>query len=176
VRTSTPVALAVAGLWALSVGTSSVHAAPWDVGGAVPPSATPRPAQPDPNCTQSYANDKPSGGPRIDFGIGPLYAGAVGERQTPVVPGDRAKADAALARLKGSRSLEVRLNRLFMEDGRAGIRRYRRLARRFAGLGLDVALQVRYHPAAADDGDIGKWRRFVRALRRRAGASETCAA
>ena len=31
---------------------------PWDAGGAIPPSATPAPARPDPLCTESYANDR----------------------------------------------------------------------------------------------------------------------
>ena len=58
-----------------------------------------------------------------------------------------------------------------MEDGGAGIRRFRRLARHFARMGLEVELQVRYHPAAADEGDIAKWLRYVRQVVRASARS-----
>ena len=104
------------------------------------------------------------------FGIGPRLAGESGTAQTvPTVAEDPAKRDAALRRLKGDRFFAVRLNRLFMEDGAAGIRRFKSLARRFARLGLEVELQVRYHPAPADDGDIPKWLRYVRRVVREFG-------
>ncbi len=104
------------------------------------------------------------------FGIGPRLAGESGTGQTvPTVAEDAGKRDAALRRLQGDRFLAVRLNRLFMEDGDAGIRQFKRLARRFARIGLDVELQVRYHPAPADDGDIPKWLRFVRRVVREFG-------
>jgi hypothetical protein len=102
--------------------------------------------------------------------VGPRLAGESGAGQTvPTVREDAARRDAALRRLKGRRFLAVRLNRLFMADGRAGIRRFERMARHFARMGLDVELQVRYHPAPADDGDIAKWLRFVRRVVRRFG-------
>jgi hypothetical protein len=56
----------------------------------------------------------------------------------------------------------VRLNRLFMSDGDKGIAEFKGLADRFSKLGLEVELQVRYHPADADNGDIAKWLAFVR--------------
>ena len=31
------------------------------------------------------------------------------------------------------------------------------MARDYARMGLEVELQVRYHPAPADDGDIDEW-------------------
>jgi hypothetical protein len=85
------------------------------------------------------------------------------------VPEQPGKANRKLERLKGRRYFAVRLNRLFMSDGRAGIRRFKRLARRFARLGVDVELQVRYHPSAEDDGDIAEWLRFVRQVVRELG-------
>jgi hypothetical protein len=153
-------------LW--SAGTAA--AIPWDAAGAVPPSRTPPATRPDPGCDQSYANDRPRGGPRLRFGIGPRLAGEAGAVQTtPVVPENPVKRDAALRTLRGKRFLAVRLNRLFESDGRAGIAQFRRLAVHYAHLGLDVELQVRYHPRDADDGDIAKWLRFVRSVVRTFG-------
>jgi hypothetical protein len=71
--------------------------------------------------------------------------------------------------LKGRRFFAVRLNRLFMSEGEAGIRRFKSLARRFARMGIEVELQVRYHPAPADDGDIAEWLRFVKRVVREFG-------
>lgn len=145
-------------------------AVPWDRGGAIAPWQTPAPSRPDPECRESYANDRPAPGPRLRFGIGPRLAGESGTGQTvPTVPEQVAKRDTALRQLKGRGFLAVRLNRLFMEDGRAGIRRLERLARHFARMGLEVDLQVRYHPAPADDGDIAGWLRFVRRVVREFG-------
>jgi len=136
---------------------------PWDRGGAIPPSRTGDPALPDADCTQSYANDARKNGPRLRFGIGPRLAGEAGGAQsTPTVPEDARKRDAALVRLRGDRFFAVRLNRLFMSDGEQGIAQFKALADRFAALGLEVELQVRYHPADADDGNIAKWLAFVR--------------
>ena len=161
---------ALAALIVVGAAPGPASAIPWDRGGAISPSRTPAPADPDPNCLESYANDRPAAGPRVRFGVGPRLAGEGGAGQTvPVVPEDVARRDAALRRLKGRRFLAVRLNRLFMEDGGAGIRRFRRLARHFARMDLEVELQVRYHPAAADDGDIAKWVRYVRQVVRRFG-------
>jgi hypothetical protein len=125
-----------------ATGVPAAWAIPWDKGGAIPPSQTPAPSRPDPTCTQSYANDAPRGGPRVRFGIGPRLAGESGTGQTvPTVAEDPAKRDAALRRLQDHRFFAVRLNRLFMADGQAGIRRFQALARHFAGMGLDVELQ-----------------------------------
>ena len=43
------------------------------------------------------------------------------------------------------------------------------MAARFARLGLEVELQVRYHPRDRDDGDIAKWLRYVRSVVRAFG-------
>lgn len=145
-------------------------AIPWDRGGAVPAAQTPAPVRPDRGCLQSYADDRPKPGPRVRFGIGPRLAGESGTGQTvPTVAEDTAKRDAALRRLRGRRFFAVRLNRLFMEDGSAGIGRFERMARHYARQGLEVELQVRYHPAPADDGNIARWLRFVRSVVREFG-------
>lgn len=136
----------------------------------MPPSRTPPAAQPDPDCLESYANDRPRGGPPIRFGVGPRLAGEAGAAQTvPVVPENAARRDARLRQLRGRRFFAVRLNRLFMADGLAGIRRFKRLARHFARRGLEVELQVRYHPSPGDEGRIGKWVRFVKRVVREFG-------
>jgi hypothetical protein len=106
----------------------------------------------------------------VRFGVGPRLAGESGVGQTvPSVAEDVRKRDAALRRLADERFFAVRLNRLFMEDGNAGIRRFKRLARHFARMGFEVELQVRYHPAQGDDGHIAKWLRFVRRVVREFG-------
>ncbi len=149
---------------------STAVAIPWDKGGAVPPERTPAPDRGDPNCLQSYADDGARAGPRIRFGIGPRLAGEAGGAQSvPAVAESEERRDAALRRLRDHRELAVRLNRLFMSEGDAGISEFKRLARRFGRLGLDVELQVRYHPAGPDNGDIGKWLRFVRKVVRELG-------
>ena len=149
---------------------AGAQAIPWDAGGAIAPADTPAAKRPDPTCAQSYADDRPRGGPRIRFGIGPRLAGEAGSAQTtPTVPENLRKRDAALVRLKGKRFLAVRLNRLFQADGRAGIESFRRMAARYARLGLEVELQVRYHPLDRDDGNIAKWLRYVRSVVRAFG-------
>jgi hypothetical protein len=159
-----------AALAASLVFAAGALAIPWDQPGAILPSQTPPADSPDPFCRQSYANDAPAGGPRLEFGIGPRLAGEAGAGQTtPLVPEDPAKRDAALLRLKGRRTMSVRLNRLFQADGQAGIRKFRRMARHYGRLGFDVELQVRYHPAPAQNGDIGAWLDYVRRVVRAFG-------
>jgi hypothetical protein len=168
-RSSVALALAAA-VAVLLAGAGAARAVPWDVAGALPPSRTPPPERPDPRCEQSYADDPARGGPRLRFGIGPRLAGQTGARQTnPVVAEDPARRDAALVELRGRRAFAVRLNRLFMADGRSGIRRFRRLADRFARLGMEVELQVRYHPRPEDDGDVAAWVGYVRRVVRAFG-------
>jgi len=161
------VALVVAAIALAAVPTA--QAIPWDQPGAIPPEQTPPPERPDPTCTQSYANDAPAGGPRLHFGIGPRQAGDAGSGQASVVRGDPAKRDDALLALRGGGPMSVRLNRLFMSDGEAGIARFRKLARHYTRLGFDVELQVRYHPSAEQNGDIGAWLDYVRQVVRAFG-------
>ena len=49
------------------------------------------------------------------------------------------------------------------------MRRYLGLARRFARRGYEIELQVRYHPDAAQEGDLPAWRDHVREVVRRFG-------
>lgn len=157
-------------IFALALFSPVAAAIPWDQSGSVPPEATPPPAVPDPLCLESYADDDPAPGPAIRFGIGPRLAGEVGSSQTtPLIPVDIVARDAALRKLAGRKSFTVRLNRLFMADGRDGIDRFRHMARHYGRLGLRVELQVRYHPDEADNGDIGAWVRYVREVVRAFG-------
>ncbi len=143
---------------------------PWDQPGAVPPALTPPAETPDPACAQSYADDAPKRGPRLEFGIGPRLAGEAGATQTtPVVGEDKRLRDRALLELKGDAPLRVRLNRLFQADGKAGIAEFRRMTRHYASLGIDVELQVRYHPLPEQNGDIAAWLDYVRRVVRAFG-------
>jgi hypothetical protein len=164
------IAAGLATLIATGAVATAAAAIPWDRGGAISPSRTPAPSRPDPGCLESYANDRPAPGSRVRFGVGPRLAGESGVGQTvPTVAEDVKKRDAALRRLGDERFFAVRLNRLFMEDGNAGIRRFKHLARHFARMGFEVELQVRYHPAKGDDGNLAKWLRFVRRVVREFG-------
>lgn len=99
----------------------------------------------------------------LRFGITPQLAGTVGESQGEVLPDDRRPRLEALDRLRPPRrELVIRLNRLFMSDGRAAIRRFARRARLYARRGFAVESQVRYHPAPDQEGDLVAWTRFAR--------------
>ena len=83
-------------------------------------------------------------------------------------------AQAALDTLRpGRRQLVLRLNRMFMADGEAGIRRYAEIVDRYAKAGFDSELQVRYHPAPEQEGDMAAWERFVRDAARILGKRPT---
>ncbi|GAC1436719.1 MAG: hypothetical protein NVSMB51_08760 [Solirubrobacteraceae bacterium] len=105
-----------------------------------------------------------AGGPPLVWGIGPLASGDSGLTQAPVVAERSAPRDAALRRLAGAHPLVLRLNRLFESDGAAAIARYRSLAHHFTRRGFEVELQVRYHPSAAQNGDLRRWLSFVRSV------------
>ena len=119
-----------------------------------------------PTCAPRQVEAKP--GPPLRFGIGPLVqAGQAGGGPAAAVPEQPARTHAALDRLRApGRPFVLRLNRFFWSDGEAGLRRYLGLARRFARRGYLIELQVRYHPDAAQEGDL---RRLARA-RARGGA------
>lgn len=104
-----------------------------------------------------------SGSPeRLRFGITPQLAGTVGEGQGEVLPDVRSKRLAALDELRPRRrTLVIRLNRLFMADGDAGIRRFAHRARVYSRRGFAVESQIRYHPAPEQEGDMRAWTRFV---------------
>ena len=114
---------------------------------------------------------------RLRFGITPQLAGTVGEAQGEVAPEDPRLRDRALARLRpGGRELVVRLNRLFMSDGRQAIERFARRARHYARRGFGVESQIRYHPAPEQEGDLRAWRRFVRRATRALAANSALVA
>ncbi|MEA2147112.1 MAG: hypothetical protein QOG59_2699 [Solirubrobacteraceae bacterium] len=147
------------------------QAIPWDGAGAIPPSRTPPPKRPDPLCEQSYADDPPRGGAPLTFGIGPGVAGQSGATQTtPVVPERPALRDAAIRQLAGHRAFVLRLNRLFESGGQRAIAAFARLARHYGRLGVQIELQVRYHPTAAHNGDVRRWLSFVAAVVRTFGS------
>src|SRR5689334_860855 len=111
------------------------------------------------------ASAPPMTGPqqRLRFGISPLAAGSAGATQAQPKPESPEAALAELDRLRpGRRQLLLRLNRMFMSDGEAGIQRYAGLVDDYARHGFDSELQVRYHPGAGQEGDMGAWAQYVR--------------
>jgi hypothetical protein len=114
-------------------------------------------------CTGDYGGAPARVGPSLRFGIDPGLAGSAGGLQLSSAPDDLAR-DVAMARALRPRRriLVARLNRLFWSDGEAGIRHFQLLARRYAQAGLDVELQVRYHPTSAENGDLAAWKTYVR--------------
>src|SRR5262245_12563971 len=100
---------------------------------------------------------------RLRFGIAPLAAGTAGATQAQPKPEDARLALSELERLRPRRrQVVVRLNRMFMSDGEAGIQRFAGLADRYARAGFDSEIQVRYHPGTGQEGDMGAWSRYVR--------------
>jgi hypothetical protein len=101
--------------------------------------------------------------PILRFGVDPGIAGSVGATQQPAVADNPTRDLRALRALRPpGRSLVLRLNRLFFSAGEAGIRRFVRMARVDTRAGFDVEIQVRYHPAAGQAGDLTAWRAYVR--------------
>ena len=111
-------------------------------------------------------------GPRLRFGITPAgEAGALGPA-VPVVPDDPPRTLAALARLHPPKApFVLRLNRFFWADGEAGIARFLALAKRYTDAGYLVELQVRYHPAAGQEGNVAGFVAFVREVVDRFGGN-----
>jgi hypothetical protein len=104
---------------------------------------------------------------RLRFGITPLAAGSAGATQAQPKPEDPAAAKAELGRLRpGRRQLVLHLNRMLMSDGEPGIQRFAGLVDDYARRGFDSELQVRYHPAAAQEGDMAAWAGYVRTAAR----------
>lgn len=119
--------------------------------------------QADAQCTSSYGGEAPVGGGPVRFGIDPELAGAAGPTQLPAKPEDQARKYALLAALRPpGRVLVVRVNRLFWADGEAGVRRFQGIVSSYTSRGFDVEVQVRYHPAAQDVGNIAGWVAYVR--------------
>lgn len=117
----------------------------------------------DPYCTGSYGGASPRSAGALRFGIDPQLAGSPGGAQLPSTPDDPAKDLAAVKALDPpGRQLVMRLNRLFWSDGQAGIDAFRRTVERYARAGFEVELQVRYHPASGQAGNIAAWLAYVR--------------
>jgi hypothetical protein len=99
---------------------------------------------------------------RLRFGTTPLAAGTAGAAQSQPKPEDPRAVIRELRRLRpGRRQLLLRLNRMLMSDGEPGVRRYANLVDGYARAGFDSELQVRYHPAPEQVGDMAAWRRYV---------------
>jgi hypothetical protein len=110
----------------------------------------------------------------LRFGITPLAAGSAGLTQAQPKPENPGTADAELARLRpGRRQLVLHLNRMLMSDGEAGVRHYAALVDGYAKDGFDTELQVRYHPAAGQEGDMAAWGGYVRTAARILGKRPT---
>jgi hypothetical protein len=100
---------------------------------------------------------------KLRFGITPLAAGSAGGMQAQPKPENPAAAQAELTRLRpGRRQLVLHLNRMFMSDGEGGVRRYAALVDAYAAAGFDSELQVRYHPAVEQEGDMAAWAGYVK--------------
>jgi hypothetical protein len=114
--------------------------------------------------------DRPDG-PRLRFGIATeVQTGQFIGPPAPAKPEDAGPTLAALARLRASQTrLVVKLNRLFWSDGEAALNRYQRLADRYTASGLQVEVQLRYHPRPDQEGDIAGFANFAREAVRRFG-------
>ena len=97
--------------------------------------------------------------------------GQLGVGPVPLrVPEDLGRQLAALRDLRPAhRPFVLRLHRFFWSDGEAGVRRFVRRAHWYTSRGFDVELQLRYHPAAGQEGDLAAWERHVRDVVRRFG-------
>lgn len=116
----------------------------------------------DPYCTGSYGGAPARAAAPLRFGIDPGIAGS-SVAQLPSVPDNPARDLTALKALRPrGRQLVIRLNRLFWSDGNSGIASFKRMTRRYVRAGFEVELQVRYHPPAGENGDIGAWEAYVR--------------
>jgi hypothetical protein len=122
-----------------------------------------RAASGDPYCTGSYGGPPPRAAGALRLGVDPGLAGSAGGQQLPSAPDDPARDLAEVKALAPpGRQLVVRLNRLFWSDGQAGIDAFKREVARYTGAGFEVELQVRYHPASGDAGNIPAWVAYIR--------------
>jgi hypothetical protein len=121
-------------------------------------------------CPTAKVSAAPRPAPPLRFGITPAgEAGSIGP-PVPLTPISVPKTLTALARLRPPDApFVLRLNRFFWSEGQRGIRRFAAMARLYTRRGYRVELQLRYHPTAAQEGDIPAWVRFVRRVVRRFG-------
>lgn len=117
----------------------------------------------DPLCTGTYGGPPPRAGAPLRFGVDPGIAGSAGGVQLPSTPDDPARDLAAMRSLRPpGRILVARLNRLFWSDGETGIAKFKALVSQYTRAGIDTELQVRYHPAAGQAGNLSAWVSYVR--------------
>lgn len=134
--------------------------------------AAPAAARANDSCLTATAPAPTATPAPLRFGITPALAGSAGSTQGAAVAVDPAKELAALKALRPSGTrMVIRLNRLFESDGTAAIRHFAAQEHRYAAAGFRVESQIRYHPAAAQDGDMVAWERFVRQATRRLARS-----
>jgi hypothetical protein len=111
-------------------------------------------------------------GPPLRFGITPgVQTGQLGTGpQPPRTPEVPARQLYALKRLVPPNvPFVLRLHRFFWSEKEAGVKRFLALTRRYTRAGYLVELQLRYHPAPDQEGDIAAWTRHVRDVVRRFG-------
>ena len=118
----------------------------------------------DPGCTADYGSAAPVAAAQpLRFGIDPGLAGSVGGAQLPTVADDTNQDVALSSQLRpAGHVLVVRLNRLFWSGGDALIDQFKALVAQYDRAGLEVELQVRYHPPPGDDGNLAAWTAYVR--------------
>jgi hypothetical protein len=114
-------------------------------------------------CTGSYGGAPARAAGPLRFGVDPGLAGTVGGVQLSSVPDNPTRDLQALKALRPPRrALVLRLNRLFWSDGSAGIASFERSVSTYTHDGFEVELQVRYHPASGEAGNITAWDAYVR--------------
>jgi hypothetical protein len=114
-------------------------------------------------CPPATPAAKPSPAAAIRFGVDPGLAGNPLPSLKGPVPIDKKAERAALRALEPAHhTLVIRLNRLFWSGGEKLLSAFSRQARGYGREGYDVEVQVRYHPATADNGNLEAWSRWVR--------------
>jgi hypothetical protein len=106
-------------------------------------------------------------GPPMRFGITPgVQTGQLGTGpqppRTPEDPAQQVKALHSLVPAGQNTPFVLRLHRFFWSDGEPGVQKFLALADQYTSEGFLVELQLRYHPAKDQEGDIPAWTRFVR--------------
>jgi hypothetical protein len=123
-------------------------------------------AKPEANgslCPPATPTPHPRSIRALRVGVDPGLAGNPAPSTEPPKPIRGGKELAALRGLRPRHHvLVVRLNRLFWSGGQPLLRTFRHEARHYARHGFKVEVQVRYHPTAAEEGNIHAWTKWVR--------------
>ncbi len=154
--------LRVLGIGLLAAG--SIALLPSAAGGARAGRAVARTSSADPGCTGNYGGAAPAPAAQpLRFGVDPGIAGSAGGAQLPTVPDDLSRDVSFSGQLRpAGQVLVVRLNRLFWSGGDPLISQFKGLVSEYAKAGLQVELQVRYHPPSGQDGNLQAWQAYVR--------------